>query len=177
LICRCLKFGKKTPSLEDFVKNSDMNIYSPQGIMPLLQRATVRIINPHTTVSDLHSTLKHANLLDTSRLRPSWDSYFMHLADLAARRSNCMKRRVGCVLVRSGRVISTGYNGTPRGIQNCNEGGCSRCNIGEGSGQSLSSCLCMHAEVPPTTEHSDGIGKCVVGGGEGTCRDGSDSLL
>lgn len=88
-----------------------------------------------------------------------------------------MKRRVGCVLVRSGRVISTGYNGTPRGIQNCNEGGCSRCNIGEGSGQSLSSCLCMHAEVPPTTEHSDEIGKCVVGGGEGTCGNGSDSLL
>lgn len=74
----------------------------------------------------------------------------MHLADLAARRSNCMKRRVGCVLVRGGRVISTGYNGTPRGLQNCNEGGCPRCNIGEGSGQSLSSCLCMHAEVSPS---------------------------
>ena len=118
--------------------------------MTLLQRATVRIINPHTTISELHSTLKHANLLDTSRLRPSWDSYFMLLADLAARRSNCMKRRVGCVLVRSGRVISTGYNGTPRGVQNCNEGGCSRCNNGEGSGQSLSSCLCMHAEVYST---------------------------
>ena len=75
----------------------------------------------------------------------------MHLADLAARRSNCMKRRVGCVLVRAGRVISTGYNGTPRGIRNCNEGGCGRCNVGEGSGQGLSSCLCMHAEVstPP----------------------------
>lgn len=147
LMCRCVKLGRMSPTLEEFVLNSDANIYSSHGIMTLLQRATVRIINPHNMVSELHLTLTHANLLDASRLRPSWDSYFMHLADLAARRSNCMKRRVGCVLVRSGRVISTGYNGTPRGTQNCNEGGCPRCNIGEGSGQSLSSCLCMHAEV------------------------------
>lgn len=48
----------------------------------------------------------------------------MELASLAAQRSNCMKRRVGCVLVRERRVISTGYNGTPRHLQNCNEGGC-----------------------------------------------------
>jgi dCMP deaminase len=48
----------------------------------------------------------------------------MRLADLAAHRSNCMKRRVGCVIVREKRVISTGYNGTPRGMVNCNEGGC-----------------------------------------------------
>jgi dCMP deaminase len=48
----------------------------------------------------------------------------MQLADLAAHRSNCMKRRVGCVVVREKRVISTGYNGTPRGMTNCNEGGC-----------------------------------------------------
>ena len=48
----------------------------------------------------------------------------MQLADLAAHRSNCMKRRVGCVLVREKRVVSTGYNGTPRGMRNCNEGGC-----------------------------------------------------
>jgi len=121
--------------------------------MSLLQRAAVRILNPHDTLSALHLTLTHANLLDESRLRPTWDSYFMHLADLAARRSNCMKRRVGCVLVRAGRVISTGYNGTPRGVRNCNEGGCGRCNGGEGSGQGLSSCLCLHAEVPRPFTH------------------------
>ena len=90
-----------------------------------------------------------------------------------------MKRRVGCVLVRGARVISTGYNGTPRGVQNCNEGGCPRCNVGEGSGHSLSSCLCMHAEVPAPPKQGEFLttGKCVIGGGEGTCGDGSDSLL
>ncbi len=50
------------------------------------------------------------------------------LASLASHRSNCMKRRVGALLVRSKRILSTGYNGTPRGTRNCNQGGCRRCN-------------------------------------------------
>lgn len=70
----------------------------------------------------------------------------MQLADLAAHRSNCMKRRVGCVIVREKRVVSTGYNGTPRGMTNCNEGGCPRCNSAAKGGTSLSTCLCLHAE-------------------------------
>jgi len=70
----------------------------------------------------------------------------MQLASLAAQRSNCMKRRVGCVLVREKRVISTGYNGTPRGLKNCGEGGCPRCNEGQSSGVGLGTCLCIHAE-------------------------------
>ena len=82
-------------------------------------------------------TLSNVNLTDPTRLRPSWDAYFMRLANLAALRSNCMKRQVGCVLVRDKRVIATGYNGTPRGLVNCNEGGCKRCNTGNGSGADL----------------------------------------
>lgn len=59
----------------------------------------------------------------------------MLLASLASLRSNCMKRRVGAVLVREKRVVSTGYNGTPRGVRNCGEGGCGRCNShGDGWG-------------------------------------------
>ena len=70
----------------------------------------------------------------------------MTLASLASHRSNCMKRRVGCVLVHNARIISTGYNGTPRGLVNCNEGGCPRCNAASTGGTSLSTCLCLHAE-------------------------------
>lgn len=70
----------------------------------------------------------------------------MTLASLAAQRSNCMKRRVGCVLVSNNRVLSTGYNGTPRGMRNCNEGGCARCNAAAAGGSSLATCLCLHAE-------------------------------
>jgi dCMP deaminase len=58
-----------------------------------------------------------------------------------------MKRSVGCVLVRHHRVISTGYNGTPRGMKNCNLGGCTRCNNPSNkSGVGLDTCLCLHAE-------------------------------
>jgi len=53
-----------------------------------------------------------------------------------------MKRRVGAILVRNKRIVATGYNGTPLGLKNCNEGGCARCN---GSG-GHDSCLCLHAE-------------------------------
>jgi len=71
----------------------------------------------------------------------------MTLASLAAQRSNCMKRRVGCVLTSpDNRIIATGYNGTPRNLTNCNAGGCARCNGALGSTAALSTCLCLHAE-------------------------------
>jgi len=52
----------------------------------------------------------------------------MKLAELAASRSNCMKKGNGCIIAKDNRIISTGYNGTPCGLINCNEGGCKRCN-------------------------------------------------
>ena len=61
-------------------------------------------------------------------MRPSFDTYFMRMAELAASRSNCMKRGNGAVIVHDLTIIATGYNGTPYGLKNCNEGGCSRCN-------------------------------------------------
>ena len=79
-------------------------------------------------------------------LRPDWDQYFMDIARVVASRSNCMKRKVAAIIVRDKRVISTGYNGTPRGTRNCNEGGCPRCNGMAASGTSLEECLCSHGE-------------------------------
>jgi dCMP deaminase len=78
--------------------------------------------------------------------RPSWDEYFMNIAKVVASRSNCMKRKVAAIIVRDKRVISTGYNGTPRGTRNCNEGGCPRCNSLARSGTALDECLCSHGE-------------------------------
>lgn len=136
-------------SLEDFVAESDTHLYSASaGVLPLMSRATIRLLNTSDSLAHLYATLGKLDLTDRDRLRPSWDSYFMALASLAARRCNCMKRAVGCVLVDSKRrVISTGYNGTPRNLANCNEGGCARCNAGDAaSGVSLATCLCLHAE-------------------------------
>jgi dCMP deaminase len=137
----------KASDLDGFARFSDTHMYSPvNGQLSLMNRASVRLLNTSTSLAHLYATLSKVDLVNPDRLRPSWDTYFMALASLAARRSNCMKRRVGCVLVRERRVISTGYNGTPRGLLNCGEGGCGRCNDGLGSGRGLATCLCIHAE-------------------------------
>ncbi|KXX79315.1 Deoxycytidylate deaminase [Madurella mycetomatis] len=134
-------------TLDSFVALSDAQLYDPlAGLNPLMSRATVRLLNTSSDLAHLYANLGKLDLLNPDRLRPSWDSYFMALASLAAQRSNCMKRRVGCVVVRDKRVVSTGYNGTPRGMLNCGEGGCGRCNAAQGSGHGLATCLCIHAE-------------------------------
>ncbi|ROT41221.1 hypothetical protein SODALDRAFT_322403 [Sodiomyces alkalinus F11] len=140
------------PNLESFVAHSDARLYHPQsGLQPLISRATVRLLNTSPSLPHLYATLAKIDLPSPARLRPSWDAYFMALATLASLRSNCMKRRVGAVLVSGAerRVLSTGYNGTPRGLRNCGDGGCPRCNDGgpaSASGSSLVTCLCIHAE-------------------------------
>ncbi|KAI9688834.1 MAG: Deoxycytidine monophosphate (dCMP) deaminase [Bathelium mastoideum] len=144
---KCLELSLSPPTLEQFVLRNDEHLYDPiTGLAKLLGRAQVRLLNSSASIEGLQGALETLDLSDEKRLRPTWDQYFMQLASLAAQRSNCMKRRVGCVLVRERRVISTGYNGTPRGLRNCNEGGCPRCNGGLSSGVALSTCLCIHAE-------------------------------
>ncbi|KAM6483350.1 cytidine deaminase-like protein [Trichoderma sp. SZMC 28011] len=139
---------QSTISLEEFVTQNDLHLYDPHtGLQPLISRATVRLLNTSSSLAHLYATLGKLDIPNPDRMRPGWDTYFMALASLAAQRSNCMKRRVGCVLVgRERRVISTGYNGTPRGLRNCAEGGCPRCNEGSSSGVGLATCLCIHAE-------------------------------
>ena len=61
-------------------------------------------------------------------------------------RSNCTRRNVAAVIVKDRRIISTGYNGAPRGVRNCNEGGCPRCASDAPSGTALGDCICSHAE-------------------------------
>ena len=116
------------------------------GIAHLLPRAHLQVLNNHPSTRTYYSFLDTLDLPSPVRLRPTWDAYFMRLASLASLRSNCMKRRVGCVLVHNCRIISTGYNGTPRNLTNCNEGGCDRCNSARQGGVGLATCLCLHAE-------------------------------
>lgn len=122
---RCEESAVTAPTLEEFVSINDDHLYNDgHRFARLIDRADLRLINSAANLTSLRESLRALNLTNERRLRPDWDQYFMQLASLAAQRSNCMKRRVGCVLVRERRVISTGYNGTPRDMKNCNEGGC-----------------------------------------------------
>lgn len=84
--------------------------------------------------------------MDKKDTRPGWDEYFMSIAHVVKRRGNCSRRQVAAVIVRELRIISTGYNGTPRGVPNCFEGGCPRCASDAPSGSGLGDCICAHAE-------------------------------
>jgi len=78
--------------------------------------------------------------------RPDWDTYFLEIARVVASRSNCTRRQVAAVIVKDQRIISTGYNGTPRGVTNCFEGGCPRAHSDAVSGSELGNGICNHAE-------------------------------
>ncbi len=79
--------------------------------------------------------------------RPDWDSYFMTLAAVAATRSTCLRRQVGAVIVRDGQIISTGYNGSPKGTPHCAETGCLREKLHIPSGERHEICRGSHAEM------------------------------
>lgn len=78
--------------------------------------------------------------------RPSWEEYFMEIALLVARRSTCLRRQVGALLVKHKNILATGYNGTPSGIRHCNETGCLRETQQIPSGQRHELCRGLHAE-------------------------------
>jgi dCMP deaminase len=84
------------------------------------------------------------------RRRPDWDEYFMLIAVATRQRAECLGRHVGAVLVREGRIVATGYNGTPRGFPRCNESerGCHRCadRAQYPTGSAYDVCICVHAE-------------------------------
>lgn len=97
-----------------------------------------------------------------SKPRVSWDEYFMQIGSAVASRSNCLSPAKGAVIVKDLRIISTGYNGTPRGTVNCDQGGCIRCAVVNANPESrrlsgagyddqtrapdLNYCVCCHGE-------------------------------
>lgn len=76
------------------------------------------------------------------------EAYFMAFAETAKTQANCLKRGVGAVLVRDNHLLSTGYNGTSKGVRNCTAGGCDRCFNADRyeTGRDYDLCVCVHAE-------------------------------
>ncbi|KAJ7631046.1 cytidine deaminase-like protein [Roridomyces roridus] len=160
---------KSVQSLEDFVREDDSLVFgtrgsglreSPSSLHDLSELVNIHVTNTFQNIPALHSHLDDLKLHDPGHLRPQWDAYFMTLASLASKRSNCMKRRVGAVLVRENRILATGYNGTPRGLKNCNEGGCVQCNGGSSSPKDAAAneCVCLHAEENALLHCTERIG-------------------
>jgi len=138
--------------LEEESRELDSENPSQQKLNATAQLAGLSVLN-NGTQEELHQRLEQLLPPLMSRFeRPSWDAYFMSIAKVVALRSNCMKRKIAAIIVKDRRVISTGYNGTPRGAKNCNEGGCPRCNSMAQSGTALEECLCCHGEENAITQ-------------------------
>ncbi|MFA5114525.1 MAG: cytidine/deoxycytidylate deaminase family protein [Candidatus Omnitrophota bacterium] len=78
--------------------------------------------------------------------RPSWDEYFLEVAELVAKRATCLRRQVGAVLVKDKKILSTGYNGAPSGLDHCFDIGCIRQKLNIPSGERHELCRGLHAE-------------------------------
>ena len=79
-------------------------------------------------------------------LRPSWPEYFMAITHMVAKRSTCLRRSVGAILVKDKRILATGYNGAPAGLRHCVEVGCLRDDTSVPSGTRHELCRGLHAE-------------------------------
>lgn len=82
-------------------------------------------------------------------MRPTFDQYFLNLAEAVSTRGDCTRRQVGCLIVKDRRVVSTGYNGTTPGARGCLKGGCPRAtsDAAPGEGYEASACIALHAEM------------------------------
>jgi len=78
--------------------------------------------------------------------RPTWDDYFMKIAEDVASRATCIRRKVGAVIVKDRWIITTGYNGVPANITHCTEESCLRTKYNVPSGERHELCRGLHAE-------------------------------
>lgn len=135
---------------EAFLELEAREAHSPDPTTQQLNRTfemADAVVYNNTTIEELREQVRQViQTLASSVERPSWDEYFMNIARMVSLRGNCIKRKVAAVIIKDKRIISTGYNGTPRGVRNCNEGGCPRCSHFGTSGEKLDMCLCSHAE-------------------------------
>ncbi|MGI6212347.1 MAG: deoxycytidylate deaminase [Anaerovoracaceae bacterium] len=95
--------------------------------------------------------------------RPSWDEYFMEMAELTSKRSTCLRRKVGAVIVKDRHIIATGYNGAPRGLRHCSEVGCMREKLHVPSGERHELCRALHAEQNAIIQAAT-LGQSIEGG-------------
>lgn len=79
-------------------------------------------------------------------MRSGWNTYFMSIAETVATRSTCVRRQIGAIIVRDRMILTTGYNGAPRGVAHCTETGCIRNKLNIPSGERHELCKAVHSE-------------------------------
>jgi dCMP deaminase len=84
--------------------------------------------------------------MSDSPSRLSWGEYFMEITKLVAKRSTCIRRQVGAILVKDKKILATGYNGAPAGMEHCVDVGCLRAERNIPSGERHELCRGLHAE-------------------------------
>lgn len=78
--------------------------------------------------------------------RIPWDEYWMNIVNDVSTRSTCLRRQIGALVVKNDVIISTGYNGAPRGFPHCLDVGCRRDKLNIASGERHEECVGVHAE-------------------------------
>ena len=142
--------GGDTLTLDAFKEAEDRELmYSETFAQQLLKDYELAdfVIMNDGDIDTLRRRVKEVFIQVCARLqRPDCNHYFMAIANVVAWRPTCVKRRVATVIVKDRRIVATCYTGTPRGITNCNQGGCERRLSLVPPGINLSECLCSHAE-------------------------------
>ena len=100
--------------------------------------------------------------------RPNKDQYYLKIAEAVLERSTCLRRKYGSVLVKNDEIVSTGYNGAPRGERNCCDlGYCERESKGVPKGERYELCCAIHSEDNAITsagrEKANGATLYIVG--------------
>ncbi len=115
--------------------------------------------------------------------RPDWTTYFLNIASAVGQRATCLRRRYGAIIVKDKIIISTGYNGAPRGEANCiDTGRCERERLHVPKGQNYELCVAVHAEqnaiINADPVKMEGATIYIVGyNADGTLASGKPCLL
>lgn len=118
-----------------------------------------------------------------SQPRPEWREYFLSIAQAVGKRATCLRRRYGAIIVKDRIIISTGYNGAPRGEANCIDTGlCERERLHVPKGQNYELCVAVHAEqnaiINADPQKMQGAEIYIVGyNADGTLASGKPCLL
>lgn len=109
--------------------------------------------------------------------RPDWDEYFLNIAREVGKRATCLRRRYGAIIVKDKIIVSTGYNGAPRGETNCIDSGiCERERLHVPKGERYELCVAVHAEqnaiINGNPEEMNGATIYIAGV---NCADGSNA--